>query len=79
MRQMRPCAKNGTIPLPNPQGDFLPKSPISRKKTRRPFVSLSENRIKGGCRMKKWCALLMTLLLILTTAGAEEFSGGKDF
>lgn len=29
--------------------------------------------------MKKWCALLMTLLLILTTAGAEEFSGGKDF
>ena len=59
--------------------ETLPKSPISRKKTRRPFVSLSENRIKGGCRMKKWCALLMTLLLILTTAGAEEFSGGKDF
>ena len=29
--------------------------------------------------MKKWCALLMTLLLILMTAGAEEFSGGKDF
>ena len=29
--------------------------------------------------MKKWCALLMTLLLILTIAGAEEFSGGKDF
>lgn len=29
--------------------------------------------------MKKWCALLMTMLLILTTAGAEEFSGGKDF
>ena len=29
--------------------------------------------------MKKWCTLLMTLLLILTTAGAEEFSGGKDF
>ena len=29
--------------------------------------------------MKKWCALLMTLLLLLTTAGAEEFSGGKDF
>ena len=29
--------------------------------------------------MKKWCVLLMTLLLILTTAGAEEFSGGKDF
>ena len=63
----------------NPQGDFLPKSPISRKKTRRLFVSLSEHQIKGGFRMKKWCALLMTLLLILTTAGAEEFSGGKDF
>ena len=29
--------------------------------------------------MKKWCVLLMTLLMILTPAGAEEFSGGKDF